>query len=134
MNYTNAYYITPDNSTIKVDFDGNTLFVPCVPGNSDFSRIRALVESGELVITPYQQPAPPPVTQVTMRQARLALLNAGLLDEVEAAIGQSARAVQIEWEYATVVDKGSPLVQTLAAELNFSIEQIDTLFQQATVL
>ena len=48
-----------------------------------------------------------------MRQARLALLQAGLLDQVETALASipdevQRKAAQIEWEYATTVDRGSP--------------------------
>lgn len=53
-------------------------------------------------------PPPPPVVipqSVTMRQARLALLGAGLLDDVNSAIAAipdpvQRKAAEIEWEYA----------------------------------
>lgn len=68
---------------------------------------------------------------VTMRQARLALLTANRLDDVEAAVAQAERSVQIEWEYATVVERVSPLVTALGAALGLDDAAIDALFGDA---
>lgn len=131
MTYTNASYANAENTTISVDINGVTSFVPCAPGNSDYAAIEALVAAGELTIAPYVPPPAPPVTQVTMRQARLALLAADLLDDVEAMMTQADRAVQIEWEYATVVDRASPLVASISSSLGLSNAEIDALFVNA---
>lgn len=131
MTYTNASYANAENTTIRVDISGVTSFVPCAPGNSDYAAIEALVAAGELTIAPYVPPPAPPVTQVTMRQARLALLAADLLDDVEAMMTQADRAVQIEWEYATVVDRASPLVASISSSLGLSNAEIDALFVNA---
>ena len=131
MIYTNASYANPENTTIRVDISGITSFVPCAPGNSDYAAIEALVAAGELTIAPYVPPPAPPVTQVSMRQARLALLAAGLLDDVEAMIVQADREVKIDWEYATVVDRSSPLVAAIGSALGLTNEQIDALFADA---
>lgn len=77
--------------------------------------------------------------QVTMRQARLALLAAGLLDDVEEAIAAipdpvQRKAAQIEWEYASMVERQSAFVQQLAVGLGLSTEQMDDLFMQAAAL
>lgn len=73
-------------------------------------------------------------TVVTMRQARLALLEQGLLAQVEVALASlpspDKEKAQIEWEYATVVRRDSTLVQQLSSALNFTEEQLDTLFAQ----
>lgn len=134
MTYTNAIYANPDNTSIQVDINDVTSFVPCVPGNSDYARIQELVATDQLTIQPYQAPPAPPITQVTMRQARLALLSAGLLDAVESAVASAGRVVQIEWEYATVVARGSALVQELAASLSLSDQQVGQLFEDANKL
>lgn len=86
-----------------------------------------------------QNLAKPPVPQtVTMRQARLALLGAGLLDSVNAAIAAmptpERSAAEIEWEYAQTVDRHSPFTQQLAAGLGLTTEQLDALFTQAATL
>ena len=131
MTYTNASYANAENTTIRVDISGATSFVPCDPANTDYARIMELVAAGELTIAAYVPPPAPPVTQVTMRQARLALLAADLLDDVEAMMTQADRAVQIEWEYATVVDRASPLVASISSSLGLSNAEIDALFVNA---
>ena len=84
-------------------------------------------------------PAPPvppvPVpTAVTMRQARLALLGAGLLDTVETAIAGAGPAARIEWDYATEVQRSAGLVPQMAAALGMTDAQIDALFVSAAAL
>ena len=81
----------------------------------------------------------PPVPQsITMRQARLALLNAGLLDDVEAAIitmDEAQRAqTQIEWEYAQTVERDNALVAALGPKLGLDDAAIDSLFSMAATL
>lgn len=96
------------------------------------------VDSDLTALTPEELKARVP-TVVTMRQARLALLQSGLLAQVEAAIagiedaGQR-QAVQIEWEYAAEVNRTHPWVQTLSTALGLSEEQLDQLFIQASTL
>ena len=79
--------------------------------------------------------APPPIPRVvSMRQARLALLNAGLLANVEALIAQQPQAVQIEWQFATDVWRDRDLVKTLGATLQLPDRVIDHLFIQAAAI
>lgn len=78
-------------------------------------------------------PAPPAApTSITPRQARLALLGAGLLDAVQAAFAQlpepQRKAAQIEWEFALAIERNSPLVAQFAPMLGLTEEQIDALF------
>lgn len=78
-------------------------------------------------------PAPPAVPSVvTMRQARLALLGAGLLDDVEAAIAAlpspQKEAAKIEWEYSQEVQRHNGFVFVLAPMLGMTAEQTDALF------
>lgn len=72
--------------------------------------------------------------QVTMRQARLALLNAGLLDDVEAVIAAAGREAQLEWEYAAGVDRSNPAVATVQQQEALTDAQIDDLFREAAKL
>lgn len=83
---------------------------------------------------PPPPPTPPAVLAVTMRQARLALLGAGMLDDVEAAIAAAPPAVRIEWEYATQIERASPLVAAIAAELDLDAPALDALFAAAAQL
>jgi hypothetical protein len=80
----------------------------------------------------------PPPSVVTARQARLALLQAGKLAAVAAAIAAlpspAKEAAQIEWEYATEIRRDWPLVQTLAPVLGMSAADLDALFTAAAAL
>lgn len=72
--------------------------------------------------------------QVTMRQARLALLSAGLLDDVEMVIAAAGRAAQLEWEYAAVLDRSNPAVAIVQQQKALTDAQIDDLFREAAKL
>lgn len=88
----------------------------------------------EQIIQIKSAPAPAPVIPdaITMRQARLALLDAGLLATVDQAIasmsGVEGEAARIEWEYAMEVRRDSPLIAALGPALGLTGEQIDALF------
>lgn len=71
---------------------------------------------------------------VSPLQASRALLAAGLLDEVEAAVAAADRETQLAWEKATAVERYSPFVATLAAALSLSDAQVDQLFIDAAAL
>ena len=75
---------------------------------------------------------------VTMRQARLALLGAGLLAQVNTAVanmpGAEGDAARIEWEYAHEVRRDSPLVSVLGAALELDDAKLDALFVDAVGL
>lgn len=73
--------------------------------------------------------------RVQMRQARLALFSAGLLDAIDPtieALPEPDRAVaRIEWEYSPDVKRHNGLVDKLAPSLGLTDEQVDALFIQA---
>ena len=68
------------------------------------------------------------------RQARLALLAAGLLDLVEAWVATQNRAVQIEWQVAPKIRRNWPLIANAAADLGLTDAGLDALFAQALLL
>lgn len=72
--------------------------------------------------------------QVTMRQARLALLSTGLLDDAEMVIAAAGRAAQLEWEYAAVVDRSGPIIAIVQQQKALTDAQIDDLFREAAKL
>jgi hypothetical protein len=86
------------------------------------------------VLTPPPTPPVPVPQSVTMRQARLALFAAGLLDSVTTAIAGAGSAAQIEWEYAATVERASGLVPSMATALGMTDVQIDALFIAASTL
>lgn len=71
---------------------------------------------------------------VTMRQARLALLQSGLLPHVNAAVAVADEATKITWEFSSEVHRNHPFVATLAAALNLTEAQLDGLFTLAASL
>ena len=87
---------------------------------------------GNLLVTP--RPAAPP-NRVSMRQARLALVDMGLLATVNSAIDaleEPAKTVaSIEWDYAHIVERNSAIVAMLSAAIGLSSNQVDNLFRVA---
>lgn len=75
---------------------------------------------------------------VTPRQARQALLQAGKQDMVNAALASlpspQKEAAQIDWEYATAIERNSPLISQLGPALGMTDAQIDDLFALAATL
>lgn len=90
-----------------------------------------------VALTPEEAAAMVPQA-VTMRQARLALLGAGLLSQVDAAIASlpspQKEAAAIEWEYAQEVQRHNGLVPAMAQALGMTEAQLDDLFMQAATL
>lgn len=99
---------------------------------------------GEHTVEDWQEPPidtpPPPVVPaaVTMRQARLALFQAGKLSLVNTAVasmqGAQGEAARIEWEFSNEVQRAQPLVAALAPVLGMTSAQIDQLFITAAGL
>lgn len=117
-----AWVAIEDNSTIeRFDFT-----------RADFPDVQppALPEYVPVVV---------PVPEVvTMRQARLALLGAGLLAQVNTAVanmpGAEGDAARIEWEYAQEVRRDSPLVAALSVAFGWTAAQLDDLFTEGVKL
>ena len=89
----------------------------------------------EVLVTPTQVTVP---EVVTMRQARLALLQAGLLAQVNTAVanmpGPAGDTARIEWEFSSTVERNRPLVQSLIGALGLTESQLDDLFRLAATL
>lgn len=115
-----------------------------VEADSDFAQAQGWIPAegasiGDLwdgeVFTPAPPPPPAVPAAVTMRQARLALLGAGLLDDVDAAIAAlpspQKEAAKIEWEYSQEVQRHNGVVAALGPLLGLTDAQIDDLFLTA---
>lgn len=83
-----------------------------------------------------QPPTPAPIVpkEVTMRQAELALLDAGLLDDIEDFILTLNREAQITWRRSSVVQRTNPLIAVVANAKGMTKAQIDQLFIRAAGL
>lgn len=88
---------------------------------------------GETFTTPPAQPRPIP-TEVTMRQACLAMEGAALLDDVEAIVATLPRVYQIEWQRASTVLRSNALVEMVRQQNSMTDAQIDDLFVTAATL
>lgn len=105
------------------------------------ARLVINVVSGQVESFP-DLPAEEKVVQVPyrvqMRQARHALLGAGLLSQVEAAIEAfpepAKSTAKIEWEYSTTLDRDNPVVLQLIPLLGLTEQQVDQLFITAASL
>ena len=109
-----------DPETGDVDYDAAM--------GTEFVRFGMLAESPLLV-----------PNSVSARQARLALAGAGLLSDVERALGDIAdpmqrQAATIEWQYASTIDRDAQWLQYMAANLGIADSQLDTLFIKAAAL
>lgn len=115
-------------------FDGERwTVVPCFLGVQYWLPDGSYYVISEVGVVPpsdaqYIPPAVSP-TVVTMRQARLALARAGMLDAVNAAIdGLDDIAAKISWEYATEVRRRDVYLERVRTKLALSDGQVDELF------
>jgi hypothetical protein len=123
------YALTETNEVVRSD----GAFIPNDPANRDRAAYDAWLSQGNKP-SPYDAPRAPGTLSVTPRQARLALLGAGLLPQVEAAVATASPETQITWEFAGVINRDDPLITNLAAALGLSPVQIDALFTTASTL
>ncbi len=70
--------------------------------------------------------------EVTMRQARLACLHFGILEQLNTLVaslpGVQGDAARIEWEYASTIKRTSPLALAMVSQTGVTEEQLDQLF------
>ncbi|SIN62320.1 phage tail fiber protein [Vreelandella aquamarina] len=76
---------------------------------------------------------------ITPRQARLVLAKHSLLTGVTDAIAaiedeQQRQVAEIEWEYATTIERAAPWVNDLYGSLGLTPEGVDELFREAALL
>jgi len=64
---------------------------------------------------------------ITPRQARLILLQYGLLDDIEAMVATD-KAMEIWWEYSLEILRDNEHIKTAAIALNITDEQLDQMF------
>lgn len=115
--------------------------IPLADGNRDYEEYKQWISEGnipELEFTEVelaQQLEDAKPKTVTMRQARLALLQAGLLTPIDTAIANgSDEAMKIEWEYATQIERNWSSLITLTTAMGMTSEQLDDLFLLASAL
>ena len=94
-----------------------------------------LQSDGTVIVVP---PTPIIPIEVTMRQARLALFQQGLLANVQTAIDGLSEPqktiTQISWDYAQTVKRDDDLVVQLSGALGLDSVALDDLFTLASTL
>jgi hypothetical protein len=139
-------------TTIKQQENGylvnGNMLVPMAEGNRDYREALEALEGGTenypiaIVVEPeftaeelLQQIEDAKPKVVTMRQARLVLLQSNLLATIETAIITGTdEAMKIEWEYATEVRKDWASLVTLTESLGMTSTELDSLFTIASTL
>ena len=108
---------------------------------ADLATAQAAVAPLQAEIARLTALVPAPVTAtgiVTMRQARLALLQVGKYADVSTAIASMPEpqktAATIEWEYASTVERSSTFVASMATALGLTEAEMDSLFVLAASL
>jgi hypothetical protein len=123
----------------------NVIYAGCTLENSEIIEVEALpmrfvngcyryVDGDWFCEFPSEVEKVFPTPTVTMRQARLCLLNRGLLDDVESHVATLSRAAQIEWEFSTVVKMDYLLVEQIKTLLNMTIDDLASFFSDASKL
>ncbi len=124
------YRLTGGDTIIRVS-DGAC--IPNDPGNRDRRAYEEWRAAGG-VPEPYVAPSAAVPFVVSAAQGRLALLDAGLLATVKAAVDQADEATKIWFEYATEWRRDHPILAGLGAQLGLSSAEIDNLFKAAVEL
>lgn len=141
------YALVQSNKVVNV-IEANSSFIPLIINNYDHiepldTTLEQYLGVGigwlwtkergfySLDILP-QEPINPVPQMVFMRQARLALLEVGLLDNIEQIINLMPEPLKsearIEWEYAAEVRRDWPTLNQIADHLNLTSEYVDELF------
>lgn len=115
----------------------NTVAFRTLDDGGTESRLASALPAGETVLP--ADPLPILIPQsVTMRQARLALMQSNLLAQVDVIIAAMTspqkEAAQIEWQYSSEVHRHKALVLSLGPALGLNDAQLDQLFITAATL
>jgi hypothetical protein len=116
----------------RINMIKGDLVIPEDLNNSDYQEFLRWQEQGGILQDASGTPTSsyPKVAAITIRQAKLILLQEGMLDDIETLIAGLPRSVQIEWEYASEIFRDNPLL----SNAGLSDEKLDELFYKASKL
>jgi len=129
------YKLTASRTTVQRLSDN--AFIPFDVGNRDYRLYLTWLDEGNEPLPPDPIPIVIPQT-VSMAQARLALIDAGLFSTIDAglnALPEPQRTTALTaWEYAPTVSRNGTLVTTLAAQFGLTETHLDELFIAAAAI
>ena len=124
--------VIKDGVTINVIEAGPGFTVPgCTLVESATAGVGDAYVNGTFTRQPTIEPVP---SEVTDLQARLALIAAGRLSAVDAAVAQSDEATRAWYDRALTWRRDSPMIAALAPAVGLSEGQIDDLFRVAAAM
>jgi len=115
-----------DLEALLPTYPAGTVQVPVKPG-ADYEWH----DSEWLYVEPPPQSAP---DRVSSRQFKLQLLEAGILDSVDAWIETQDRATKIAYANSGTFVRDDPMMQAGFAALGFTAEQVSAFFLEASTL
>lgn len=98
--------------------------------------VRITDEEAEIIRAEQEanQPPPPPVTQISPRQIRMAMTQMGLRNAVEAVVAAGDQDLKDWYEFSTFFDRNHPQVLAMATALSVSDAQLDALWALGATL
>lgn len=123
------YKFTSTDAILRAD----GAWIPANPSNTDYAVYQTWLANGNTP-TPYVAPPAGIPQVVTPFQAKAALLQAGLLNTVKAAIASAPAITQLAWSDATEFTRDSPTIATMAGALGLTSAQVDALFVAAAAI
>ena len=123
------YKLTQTTSILRL---ADNAYIPADPANSDYQKYQAWLAKGN---TPEPaDPVPVASPQISPRQIRMALTQMNLRSQVEAAVAAGDQDLKDWYEFSTYFDRNHPQVTAMAATLNVSDAQLDSLWQLGATL
>jgi hypothetical protein len=142
MPIDNYVIIDLTNTVISIiGWDGSSPFIQ--PPNTQLIKFNGPAGEGwhwdgTKAVDPRPVPVPPQAPSVPQtvspRQARLALIQSGLYNQVNTTINTSDQTTQVWWEFASTIDRQNPILIQVATQIGLQAYQIDALFILAATL
>lgn len=128
INTANGEIHCPDGWVCKPPYDDEDL-----PKYLEYAE---WINSGNSPEYFYEEPLPPVPSLVSRFQARAALYQAGLLDQVNTIMADqnTPMMAKLAWQDAQEFRRDSSLVQSMGATLGMTDEQLDNLFRLAATI